>query len=166
MNRSTPGFPVHHQLPEFTHESMMPSSHLILCRPLLLLPSIPASIRVFSTESTLHMRWPKYWSFSFTISPSKEQYLGSNSASTAFTPYDLSMCVCAWSLSHVRLFATPWTVAHQAPLSMGILQARILEWVHFPSSRGSSQPREPTQVSCIAGGFFTNRATREAPGGV
>ena len=50
----------------------MPSSHLILCRPLLLLPSISPSIRVFSNESTLHMRWPKYWSFSFSISPSNE----------------------------------------------------------------------------------------------
>ena len=50
----------------------MPSSHLILCRPLLLLPSIPHSIRIFSNESTLRMRWPKYWSFSFSISPSKE----------------------------------------------------------------------------------------------
>ena len=53
-------------------ESAMPSSHLILCRPLLLLPPIPPSIRVFSNESALHMRWPKYWSFSFSISPSKE----------------------------------------------------------------------------------------------
>ena len=53
-------------------ESVMPSSHLILCHPLLLLPPIPPSIRVFSNESTLHMRWPKYWSFSFNISPSNE----------------------------------------------------------------------------------------------
>ena len=53
-------------------ESVMPSSHLILCHPLLLLPSIPPSIRVFSNESTLCMRWPKYWSFSFSIIPSKE----------------------------------------------------------------------------------------------
>ena len=53
-------------------ESVMPSSHLILCRPLLLLPLIPPSIRVFSNESTLHMRWPKYWSFTFSIIPSKE----------------------------------------------------------------------------------------------
>ena len=51
---------------------VMPSSHLILCHPLLLLPPIPPSIRVFSNESTLHMRWPKYWSFSFSIIPSKE----------------------------------------------------------------------------------------------
>ena len=53
-------------------ESVMPSSHLILCRPLLLLPPIPPSIRVFSNESALRMRWPKYWSFSFSIIPSKE----------------------------------------------------------------------------------------------
>ena len=53
-------------------ESVMPSSHLILCRSLLLLPSISPSIRVFSNESVLHMRWPKYWSFSFRIIPSKE----------------------------------------------------------------------------------------------
>ena len=53
-------------------ESVMPSSHLILCHPLLLLPPIPPSIRVFSNESTLLMRWPKYWSFSFSIIPSKE----------------------------------------------------------------------------------------------
>ena len=75
MNRSTPGLPVHHQLPEFTEthvQSVMPSSHLILGRPLLLLPPIPPSIRVFSNESTLRMRWPKYWSFSFRISPSNE----------------------------------------------------------------------------------------------
>ena len=62
--------------PEFTQthaiESVMPSSHLILCRPLLLLPPLPPSIRVFSNESTLCMRWPKYWSFSFSISPSNE----------------------------------------------------------------------------------------------
>ena len=53
-------------------ELVMPSSHLILCRPLLLLPPIPHSIRVFSNESTFRMRWPKYWSFSFSISPSNE----------------------------------------------------------------------------------------------
>ena len=55
-------------------ESVMPSSHVILCHPLLLLPPIPCSIRVFSNESTLRMRWPKYWSFSFSIIPSKEDF--------------------------------------------------------------------------------------------
>ena len=71
MDCSTPGLPVHHQLRLMPIESVMPSSHLILCRPLLL-PSIPPSIRVFSNESTVRMRWPKYWSFSFNISPSNE----------------------------------------------------------------------------------------------
>ena len=68
--------PVHHQLQSLPKlmsiKSVMPSSHLILCRPLLLLPPIPPSIRVFSNESTLRIRWPKYWSFGFSISSSKE----------------------------------------------------------------------------------------------
>ena len=76
MDCSTPGFPVHHQLPELAQlmsvESVMPTNHLILCCPLLLLPSIFPSIRVFSYESGLRIRWPKYWSFSFSISPSNE----------------------------------------------------------------------------------------------
>ena len=75
LNHSMPGLPVHHQLPEIklmSIESVMPSSRLILCCPLLLLPPIPPSIRVFSNESTLRMRWPKYWTFSFSIIPSKE----------------------------------------------------------------------------------------------
>ena len=74
MNCNTPGLPVLHYLPSFLKllsvESMMPSRHLILSHPFLPLPSIPPSIRVFSNESTLCMRWPKYWSFS--ISPSNE----------------------------------------------------------------------------------------------
>ena len=76
MNCSTPGLPVHHHSQSSLRltviESMMPSSHLILCCPLLLLPPIPPSIRVFSNELTLSMRWPKYWSFSFSIILSKE----------------------------------------------------------------------------------------------
>ena len=76
MNCSTPGLPVHHQLLESTQTMsivmVMSSNHLILCHPLLLPPSIFPSIRVFSNESALHIRWPKYWSFSFNISPSKE----------------------------------------------------------------------------------------------
>ena len=73
MNRSTPGLPVHHQLPEFTQTHVHRVSDAIQpCYPLLLLPSIPPSIRVFSNESTLRMRWPKYWSFSLSISPSNE----------------------------------------------------------------------------------------------
>ena len=80
MNRSMPGFPVHHQLLELAQklmstESVMPSHHLILCCPLLLLPLVFPSIRVFSNESALCIMWPEYWSFSFTIRPSNE-YLG------------------------------------------------------------------------------------------
>ena len=77
MNRSAPGTPVHHQLPDFTQthvhqvrDAIQPSHPL---SPLLLLPPIPPIIRVFSSESTLRMRWPKYWSFCFSISPSNEQ---------------------------------------------------------------------------------------------
>ena len=71
-----PGFPVHHQLPELLKlmsiESVMPSNQLILCCPLLLLPSVFPSIKVFSNESVLHIRWIKHWSFSFSIIPSNE----------------------------------------------------------------------------------------------
>ena len=72
MDCSTTGLPVRHQPKLMSIESVMPSSHLILCHPLLLLPPIPPRIRVFSNESALHIRWPKYWSFSFNISPSRE----------------------------------------------------------------------------------------------
>ena len=79
MDCSTPGFPVHHQLPELAHvfrlisvESVMPANHLFLCHPHILLPSVFPSIRVFSSELALYIRWPKYWSFSFSISPSNE----------------------------------------------------------------------------------------------
>ena len=76
MGCSTPGFPVLHQLPELLKfmsiELVMLSNHLILCHPLLLLSSIFPIIRVFSNESAVRIRWPKYWSFSFSISPSKE----------------------------------------------------------------------------------------------
>ena len=76
MDCSTPGLLVHHQLPELPKlisiELVIPSNHLILCPPLLFPPSIFPSIRVFSSESAPHIRWPKYWSFSFNISPSNE----------------------------------------------------------------------------------------------
>ena len=77
MNRSTPGLIVRHANSQSLFrlifiEWVMPPNPLILCHPLLLLPSVFASIRVFSNESVLHIRWPKYWSFSFSISPSSE----------------------------------------------------------------------------------------------
>ena len=80
LDCSTPGLSVHHQLPELPQTvgsfdaiaSVMPSNHLILCHPLFLLPSVFLSIRIFSNESVLRIRWPKYWSFNFSISPSNE----------------------------------------------------------------------------------------------
>ena len=137
-------------------ESVMPSNHLILCLPLLLLPSIFPSIRVFSNESALRIRWPKYWSFTFSISPSNK-YSGlisfrmdwldilaaQGTLSRAFSNTTIwkhqffSVQSSLWSnshvpiwllekpefssvqsLSHVRLFATPWIAARQASLSI------------------------------------------------
>ena len=119
-------------------ESVMPSNHLILCHSLLLLPSIFPSIRVFSNESILPIRWPKYWSFS--VSPSSE-YSG----------------LISLRIDWFDLFAVQRTRKSRFQL-----QARILEWVAFPFSRRSSQPRDRTQFSCIMGRFFTSWATGEA----
>ena len=93
-------------------------------------------------------------------------YGGKTTALTMSVYIYICVCVCvcvyASSLSHVQLFVTSWTVAHQALLSMGIFQERILQWVSMPFSRGSSQVGDWTQVSCIVGGFFTNWTTGEA----
>ena len=97
MDCSMQGFLVHHLLLELTKlmstELVMPSNHLILCRPLLLPPSIFPSIRVFSNESVLPIRWPKYWSFSFSISPSNE-YAGLIS----FRMHWLDLLAVQWTL--------------------------------------------------------------------
>ena len=163
-------------------ESVMPSNHQILCRPLLLLPSIFPSIRVSSNESVLWIRWPKYWSFSFSISPSNG-YSGlisfridwfdlavqgtlksllwhhSSKASilwcSAFFMVQLSYpymkevkvlatqsCPTLWKLMDCRVSSSS---VH------GILQARILDWIAMPFSWGSSQLKNQTLVSCIAG---------------
>ena len=115
-------------------ELVMISNHLILCLPLILLPSIFPIIRVFSNESALCIRWPKYWSFTFRI-------------------------VHVLSLSHVWLFVTLWTVACQAPLSVGFPRQEYWSGLPFPSPGDFSQSRDHTWVSCIAGGFFTIWAT-------
>ena len=128
-------------------ESVMPSNHLFLCCPLLLLPSIFPSIKFFSNESVLHIRWPKYWSFSFSISSAAAATAAKwpQSCLTLCDPTDgsppgspipgiLQARILEWvaisfstawkrkvkvkSLSRVRLLATPWTAAYQAPLSM------------------------------------------------
>ena len=197
----------------------MPSSHLILCHPLLLLPLIPPSIRVFSNELNLRIRWPKYWSFSFSISPSKElpglisfrmdwldlladqgtfkrllQHHSSKASilwhSAFFTvqlshPYMttgktialtrwtfvgkvmsllLNMLSRPWSevklLSHVRLFATPWTAAYQAPPSMGFSRQEYWSALPFPSPGDLLDPGvEPGSPS-----FQADALTSEPPG--
>ena len=101
MDCSTPGFPVHHQLSELTQTSVhcvgMPSNHLILCRPCLLPPSIFPSIRIFSSESFLCIRWPKYWSFSFSISPSNEY-----SGMISFRMDRLDLLSVQWTLKSLQ----------------------------------------------------------------
>ena len=86
-------------------ESVMLSSHLILCRPLLLLPPIPPSIRVFSNESTLRMRWPKYWSFSFSIIPSKN--------TQDWSPLGWTSCISLQSKGLSRVFSSTTVQKHQ-----------------------------------------------------
>ena len=137
-------------------ESVMPLNHLILCRPLLLLPSIFPSIRVFSSESALCIRW-----FLRVQNLGVRQHCFHRHVLTGV--FNL---LEAWkeseSISHsvVSDSATSWTVAHQAPPSMG--SSRQECWVAISFSRGSSQPRDVTQVSCSAGRSFTISATREA----
>ena len=96
---------------------VMPSNHLIFCHPLFLLPSIFPSIRVFCNESVLCIRWPKYWSFSFSISPSNE-YSGLIFFRMDWLDLFEIQFHSVQSLSHVWLFVTPWTVVHQASLSI------------------------------------------------
>ena len=164
------------------HESMVLYKHFILCRLLFLLPSIFPSIRVFSYELALHIRWLKYWSFSFRISPSNE-YSGLISfrinwfdlLAVQGTPKSLLQHYNSWpclflfiiqkkkkvnSLSHVWL-CNPMDCSWQGSSVHGILQARILECVSISFFRGSFQPRDQTQVSCITGRLLTVWATRE-----
>ena len=116
-------------------ESVMPSSHLILCRPLFLLPPIPPSIRVFSNESVLHIRWPKYWNFSFSIRPSNEHpglisfrmdwldllaVQGTRKSLLQHHSSKASILRRSAFFTCVQFFATLQTVAHQAPLSIGL----------------------------------------------
>ena len=163
-------------------ESVMPSSHLILCHPLLLMLSIYPSIRVFSNESVLCLRWPKYWSFSFSISPSNE-YSGlisfridwfdlfaiqgtlksllqhHSSKALIFNenrfqqkpcgsyrilivaswPEYSGIAWCGGSVAKSKL-ATPWTVASQAPLSMGFSRQEYWNGLPFSSPGGLLNP--------------------------
>ena len=149
----------------------MPPNRLILCHPLLFLPSIFPSIRVFSSESALCIRWPKFWSFHFNISPSNEysglhwwfSTWGSAQQWKMFSipgSSTLSASICMFS--HVWL-CKPMDCSPPVSSVHRILQARILEWVAMLSSRGSSQPRDQTHLLCLlalASRFFTT----EPPG--
>ena len=156
MDCSMPGFPVLHHLLELAQimpiDSVMPSNHLILCHFLLLLSSIFPSIRVLSNDSALQVKWPKYWSFNFSISPSSE-YSGLISfridwcdllavqGDFRFSVEVSKKSVIAKllrvvkSLSRVRLFVTPWTVAHQAPPSMEFSRQEYWSGLPFPSPK-------------------------------
>ena len=136
-------------------KSVMPSSHLILCHPLLLLPSIFLSIRVFSIESVVCIRWPKYWSFSFHICPSNK-----HPGLISFRMDWLDLLAVQGTLesllqhhsskaSILQCSAFFIVQLSQAPLSMGLFQARILEWVAIFFSRGSSWLRDRPRVSPV-----------------
>ena len=130
MNRSTPGLPVHHSrsIPILMSiESVMPSSHLILCRHLLLLPPIPPSIKVFSNESTLHMRWPKYWSFSFSSIPSK-----------------VISGLISFRMDWLDLLALQGT--HKSPLQHHISKASVLRHSAFFTVQLTVQLHSPTSI--------------------
>ena len=142
-------------------ESVMPSNHLSLCRPLLLLPSIFPSVRVFPNESVLHIRWPKYWSFSCSISPSNER-----SALSSFG-------IDGWSRGLAFSFLykdTPWLLS-ATPLGTGCVQSistLYCHWskmavfshsLHFPTEKG----KEPISLSSICSGNYRKVPTpREA----
>ena len=120
MNRSTPGLPVHHQLlssPKLMCiELVMPSSHLILCHPLFLLFPIPPSIRVFSNESTLRMRWSKYRSFSFSISPSNEH-----------------PGLISFRMDWLDLLAVQWTLKSLLQYQFRSINSSALSFLHSPT---------------------------------
>ena len=117
MNRSTPGFPVHHQLPNLLKlmsiKSVIPSNHLILCCPLLLLLSIFPSIKVFSNESVLHIRWPKYWSFSFNVSLSNE-----HSGLISFGMDWLDLFVVQWTLKSLQHHSSKASILRRSAFIM------------------------------------------------
>ena len=122
-------------------ESVMPSSHLILCRPLLLLPPIPPSIRVFSNESTLHMRWPKYWSFSFSIIPSKE-----HSGPISFRMHWLDLLAIQGTLKSLLQHHSSDPNSHQSAWSSaaalcGRQAAGIVSPANRQGNRGSARRR-------------------------
>ena len=115
-------------------ESVMPFSHLILCRPLLLLPPIPPSIRVFSNESALHMRWPKYWSFSISLSPSKEH---PGLISFRMDWLDLH-AVPGTHKSLLQHHSSKASILRRSAFFTGRLSHPYMTWVHIKRNGGTS----------------------------
>ena len=113
-----------------------------------------SSIRVFSSEWTLHIRWPQYWSFSFSISPSSD-YSGLISFRMDWFDLSTAAATAAKSLRLCPTLCDPTDGSPRGSPAPGILQARILEWVAISFSRQPPQPRDQTRDSCLAGGFFT-----------
>ena len=169
-------------------ESVMPSNHLILHHPLILLSSIFPIVWVFSNESALCIRWPKYWSFSFSFSPTNEH---PGLISFRMDWVDLlvvqgnlkSLLQCHSSFPTLAKYLSGWLLDYMVRVCFvlymsslrphelcsppdssvhGIFQARILEWVAISSSRGSSQPRDWIWVSCIGRLILYHPATWEA----
>ena len=180
MDCSSPDFPVLYCLPEFaqTHARWVndASNHLILCCLLHLPSSIFPSIRVFSNESALRLRWPKCWSFSFSTSPSN-MYIHVNVSPSLSAKCTESVSDVLVMTPYFKKRLTDWLteVAQSCPTLCdpmdcslsgssvyGIFQARVLEWIAISFSRGCSWPRNRTRVSHIAGRHFTVWATREA----
>ena len=150
MNCSMPGLLVHHQLPEFTQTHVHRISDAI--QPFHPLPPIPPSIRVFSSESTLRMRWPKYWSFSFNIIPSKEipglisfrmDWLDLFALQGTF-----KSLLQHHSLKASILRCSVWTVACQAPLSIGFSKQEY--WNGLPCPPPGDLPNSGIESRCLS----------------
>ena len=176
MDCSTPGFPVLHHLPELaqTHAHWLSdtSNHLILCHPLLLLPSIFPSIKAFSNELVPWIRWPKYWSFNFSINPSNEysglisfriDSLQSKGLSRVFSnttvqkhqffsaqPSLWSNAAAAKSLQSYPTLCNPIDRTPPGSPVPGILQARTLEWVAISFSNAWKWKVKGKSLSCVA----------------
>ena len=137
-------------------ESVMPSTHLILCRPLLLPPSIFPSIRVFSNESILRIRWPKYWSFSFSISPSNEERTHWETEQQFIYLAALGLCCCMWAFPSFDEQASRYS-------DFFLLQtAGLVDAAHRHLGK-SIQTRDGTGVPCIARWTTNCWTTRETP---
>ena len=173
MDCNKPGLPVHHQLPEFklmSIVSVMPSNHLILCRPLLLPPSIFPTIKGFSSESALCIRWPKYWSLSFSINPSNE-YSGlisfrmdwldilavQGTFKSLLQHHSLKAPILQCSASFMVQFSHPYmTTGKTIPLSLQTLAGKVMSLL-FNTKEADTRNSGHRRISQFAGGSAGGR---------